>query len=60
MSTILGTERLPKRWIGALLLLMLVPLTVTAPYVLPEPEQPMSVVTFPRLAAFLAHRWSSD
>ena len=47
MSTIPATQRLPKRWIGALLLLMFVPLTVTAPYVLLEPEQPTSVVAFP-------------
>ena len=47
MNDNLSTERLSKRWIGALLLLMFVPLTVTAPYVLLEPEQPTSVVAFP-------------
>lgn len=37
----------PNRWIAALLLLMIAPLTITAPYVLLEPEQPTSTVAFP-------------
>ncbi len=37
----------PNRWVAALLLLMIAPLTITAPYVLLEPEQPTSTVAFP-------------
>ena len=40
-------EHIPRTWVWVLLLLMLVPLTVTAPYVLLEPDQPSSVVAFP-------------
>ena len=47
METNSNTGSLPRRWIWALLLLMLLPLTVTAPYVLLESEQPTSVVAFP-------------
>ena len=42
-----NAEQIPRKWVWVLLALMLVPLTVTAPYVLLEPEQPSSEVPFP-------------
>ena len=42
-----NAEQIPRKWVWVLLTLMLVPLTVTAPYVLLEPEQPSSEVAFP-------------
>ena len=35
------------RWVTGLLLLTLVPMLITAPYVLLEPDQPTSTVAFP-------------
>ena len=35
------------RWVTGLLLLTLVPMLITAPYVLLEPDQPTTTVAFP-------------